>query len=68
MEIKTTLVVRNRTLRRRQKTELIKELEADLLIIDRQRMLAISPKQVAAYDNLYEIVYGAYLSLISSEV
>lgn len=62
------IIVRNRTLRRRQKAELIKELEADLAIIDARLIRAISPREVIAYTKLYDAVYGAYLSAISSEV
>lgn len=67
MDTETTKV-RNRTLRRRQKNELIKDLEADLAIIEVRRSNAITTKQYQAFDNLYEVVYGAYISLVSSEV
>lgn len=67
MDTETTKV-RNRTLRRRQKNELIKDLEKDLAIIEIKRSSAITTKQYQAYDNLYEVVYGAYISLVSSEV
>lgn len=60
--------IRARTLRRQARNERKKELERDLDIIDRKRIVAIHPKAVAFYDTLYDKLYEAYLDVVSSEV
>lgn len=60
--------VRNRTLRRRQKNELISDLAKDLDTVDRLRVKAITPKEVIAYEVLYDIIYVNYVTVLSSEV
>lgn len=60
--------VRNRTLRRRQKTEIINDLAQDLDTVDKLRVAAITPKEVIAYDTLYELIYANYVAVLSSEV
>ena len=60
--------VRNRTLRRRQRNDIIKDYATDLDTIERLQAQAITPKQVAAYDVLHKIVYSAYIEVLSSEV
>lgn len=60
--------VRNRTLRRRQRNEIIKDYAKDLDTIEQLRALAITSREVTAYTVLHEIVYAAYIDVLSSEV
>lgn len=61
-------VVRRRTLRRRQRAALIKDLEADLDNIDAKLEVAIAKQEVLILEKMREILYYTYCKAIDSEV
>jgi hypothetical protein len=71
VQITTCSVVRRRTLRRQQRTALIKDLLHDLDIVEARLSYAQAIKdkqQEAAYQKLFDILYDTYCKAIDSEV
>lgn len=63
-----TVTVRRRTIRRRQRKEIMDDLLTDMDNISTRIDNARTKQEKKAYENLYDIVSGAYNKLVDSEV
>lgn len=62
------IVIRKRTLRRQQRTEILNDLLHDIDIIETKRDACKTKVGYAAYERLHEILYANYCTLVDSEV
>lgn len=60
--------IRRRTLRRRQRTEILTDYRQDMQTVQKLIDSAVTPKELRAYEVLYGILYTAYCEVIDSEV
>lgn len=62
------LIVKKRTLRRRQRAEILEDLLHDIDIIETRRDACTTKSGYAAYEVLHSILYASYCDVVESEV
>lgn len=66
--LQTEGIIRHRTLRRRQRKELIAEYRADMDRVQTHIGATTNKLKIKGLTNLYNILYRGYCELIDSEV